>query len=109
MQTMNTSQLKLLLEGSGGKLALINTLPEAAFPATKIPDSENVPLEDENFEQRVEEIADGKIQPVVVYSANEECDASTRAAEKLTAAGFTDVWDYQGGAQAWKEAEQESA
>ena len=104
MQTLDTSQLKMLLGGSGGELALINTLPEAEFPATQIPHSDNVPLEASDFEQRVEEIAGGKFRPVVVYCGSKESDLSRRAAEKLTAAGFTDVWDYEGGAQAWKEA-----
>jgi rhodanese-related sulfurtransferase len=37
-----------------------------------------------------------------VYCANQQCDASEKAAQKLEAAGFTDVSRYTGGAAAWE-------
>ncbi len=32
------------------------------------------------------------------------CKSSTQAAQKLEAAGFSNVYDYEGGAKAWQEA-----
>jgi rhodanese-related sulfurtransferase len=104
MQTITTDQLKVLREASGGALALINTLPEDQFQATRIPGAHHVPLESSDFVERVERLAGGRTQPVVVYCASSECPSSHQAAQQLTEAGFADVWHYEGGAQAWQEA-----
>ena len=107
MQKLSTSQLRILIKGSGGKLALINTLPGMRSEETEIPHAKNIPLESHDFEDRIERIAGGKSRPVVVYSTDAECPSSARAAERLVVAGFTDVWDYEGGAKAWRQAQSE--
>jgi rhodanese-related sulfurtransferase len=84
------------------KLTLINALSPKQFELTRIPGSENVPVEDENFVERVEEYAVSKHQAVVVYGADATCDASDEAAARLEEAGFTEVYDYSGGAKAWQ-------
>ena len=104
MQHITTDQLKVLLEASRGALPLINTLPEDRFPTTKIAGAHNVPVESSDFPERVERLAEGKTQPVVVYCASRDCPAARRAAERLTDAGFSDVWYYEGGVRAWQEA-----
>jgi rhodanese-related sulfurtransferase len=103
MTPLKTADLKRLLAGSGGTAPLINTLPPEHFAKTKIPNSVNIPLESSDFIQRVEALAGNKSRTVIVYCANEECDSSKRAAAVLEDAGFSNVFEYEGGAQAWEE------
>jgi len=100
MKTITTDALKALLD-QNQDLTLVNTLGAESFETTKIPGAVNVPLGDSEFASHVERIAGGRDQPVVVYCANQQCDASEKAAEKLEAAGFKDVSRYTGGAAAW--------
>ena len=62
-----------------------------------------MPLEGGDFPQRVENNVGGKDQPVVVYCASHECDSSTKAAQELESAGFSNVYDFEGGAKEWEE------
>jgi rhodanese-related sulfurtransferase len=101
MKTISTSELKALKD-QNGELTLVNTLGAEAFEKTKIPGAINVPLDSGAFAARVEQEAGGKDQPVVVYCANDRCNSSEQAAEKLESAGFTDVRRYTGGAAAWQ-------
>ncbi len=45
-----------------------------------------------------------KDDQIVVYCADRDCKASPRAAEKLDAFGFTNVFDYEAGKKDWIEA-----
>ena len=106
MKTITTDELKAASATTAG-VTLINTLGAEAFEKTKIPGAINVPLESSDFAARVEEEAGGKDKPVVVYCANQQCNSSEHAAQKLEAAGFTAVSRYTGGAAAWnKEVEE---
>jgi rhodanese-related sulfurtransferase len=102
MKTITTDDLKAL-QGQNGDLTLVNTLAAEAFEQTVIPGAINVPLESNDFVACVEREAGGKNTPVVVYCASQKCDASEKAAQKLEAAGFTDVSRYTGGAAAWQQ------
>lgn len=104
MKTIDTSQLKEMKQRNGG-LVLVNVLPKEQFDKEHIPDSQNVPVAAEDFEQQIGQLAGGKDEPVVVYCASEECDASPTAAKKLDAEGFTAVYDYEAGMRGWKQAE----
>ncbi len=44
------------------------------------------------------------MEPVVVYGSSEKSQASLTAAQKLTAAGFSQVFDFRGGLTEWKAA-----
>jgi rhodanese-related sulfurtransferase len=106
MKTISTDELKALKD-QNAELTLVNTLGGEAFEKTKIPGAINVPLQSGDFAARVEQEAGGKDKPVVVYCANQQCNSSETAAQKLEAAGFTAVSRYTGGAAAWnKEAEE---
>ena len=105
MHQISTEQL-LRMREKQDDLPLINVLTEDEFRQQQIPGSENIPINDKNFLQRVEETAGGRDRPVVVYCADEECKASTNAARQLEKAGFKDVNDYAGGMKAWEEAGQ---
>lgn len=85
-------------------LTVVNVLPEEQFRHRHIPQSDNIPISEAGFADKVAEKAGGRDQPVVVYCANEECDASEKAAKRLDQAGFAEVYDFTGGMDAWLEA-----
>ncbi len=103
MQTLTRDDLKRMNETEHEDFVLINVLKPEAFRDKHIRTSVNVPVDDDDFEQQVERIAGGKDRKIVIYCANFECNASRRAAEKLEAAGFTQVYDYEGGTRDWLE------
>jgi rhodanese-related sulfurtransferase len=107
MKTISTEDLKAR-KGQNGDLTLVNTLAADAFEKTALPGAVNVPLESDDFAARVEKEAGGKNKPVVVYCASEQCNSSEKAARKLEAAGFTDVFRYTGGAAAWQQESEEA-
>ena len=102
MKTISTDQLKAMQADRRGVL-LINTLDQSQFEFSRILDALNVPESGDEFVERIEQIAGSKKRAIVVYCASSECHSSTRAAEKLDAAGFQEVYDYVGGAKAWKQ------
>lgn len=103
MKTIDTPELQKMLK-TDKEFAFINVLGEEAFRKKHIPGSDNIPVSDESFTQKVEDLVDGdKSKTVVVYCANTECTASPTAARKLDEAGFEDVLDYEKGMQGWEE------
>ena len=108
MHTITAQDLEQM-QARGEKFALINTLSPEDFVTTKIPGSQNIPQDSDDFVKRVEAAAGGKDQPVVVYCASEQCHSSTKGGEKLEAAGFSNVTDFEGGAKEWKAAGQQLA
>lgn len=108
MNTISAKQLEEMQQREG-EFLLVNTLDEQDFPATHIPDSVNIPQSQDEFAERVEREAGGRDKKVVVYCASEQCHSSTQAAEKLEAAGFSHVYDFEAGAEGWKQAGHELA
>ena len=80
---------------------LINVLSDAEFDQAHIPGSYNIPLDDPDFEERVEELVGNLARKVVLYSEGPEDEASMLAAERLEKVGFSDVADYEGGLEEW--------
>ncbi|MDX1757520.1 MAG: rhodanese-like domain-containing protein [Marinobacter sp.] len=108
MKAITRDELKRMNEEQHRDFVLVNVLPREQFNERHIRTSINVPLTDDNFTQEVETVAGDKHREVVVYCANFQCDASAKAAEKLEAAGFDHVFDYEGGTQDWFEQKQAS-
>jgi len=106
MQTLTTEQLDELRDRHAD-LVIINVLPAETYEKAHIPGSENIPLKDDDFLERAERALGDKDKPIVVYCANEQCDASPKAARKLEEAGFSEVYDYEGGTEAWRDAGRE--
>jgi rhodanese-related sulfurtransferase len=103
MKAIDAKELKKLM-GKQPHPPLVNTLPRDSFEKTHIPESVNIPEDQDDFVQRVEVAAGGRDQPVIVYCASRECDSSEHAAEKLEQAGFSQVYDFESGAKGWQEA-----
>lgn len=108
MTTVTAQQVKQMRDKNEDFL-LINTLNEESFPKTEIPGSINIPQAAADFVQKVEEEAGDKDKKIVVYCANKQCDSSPTAAKKLEAAGFTNVYDFEAGAEGWQEAGEQLA
>lgn len=102
MKTITARELRKMREANE-PFTLVNTLSGEDFAKTKIPGAVNVPQEDADFAQRVEKHAGGKDQPVVVYCASIRCNSSSNGAEKLDQAGFTEVYDFEEGAEGWQQ------
>lgn len=100
MQTVDARQLDEM-QSRGEDFVLINVLPEEPFHEQHIPGSHNIPVEREDFEQQVEQLAGSKDRKIVVYCANPACTASPTAASQLEDVGFTDVVHFPGGMQEW--------
>jgi rhodanese-related sulfurtransferase len=102
---MNTIDAKTLgqWQSGGRSFLLLNVLSADAFAKDRIPGSVNVPVDSTDFAARVERLAGDKSRAIVTYCASFECDASTRAARQLIAAGFQDVTDFKGGMKEWNE------
>jgi len=99
MKTITRDDLKKKMD-AGEKFKLIDVLSAQHFSEEHLPRAINIPLGE--IEARAEELE--KDEEIVVYCASFECTASTAAAEKLEALGFTNVLDYEGGIKDWKEA-----
>lgn len=102
MEKLSTEAFKEMLD-RGDKFTLINVLDPDDFRNEHIPDSLNIPVSSQQFEEKVEQRIGGKHERVVVYCASSECTASWDAAEKLNEAGFTKVYEYDEGMKGWKE------
>jgi len=104
MKKITTSDLARQLDGPDD-FVLINVLPRASFEKQHIQGSQNVPVDDRNFTDRVVKMVGGdKNQNVIVYCANKSCDASLKAVRRLEQAGFSNVVDYEAGMEAWQAA-----
>ena len=103
MRTLKTGEMKEILK-KPDRPPVINVLPAESHQEKHIPGSENVPVDQEQFVQSVEQKVGGKDEPVILYCASTQCDASPRAARKLEAAGFSRVMDYEEGVAGWEEA-----
>lgn len=101
MKTISIDQLKQWKTEQKDFL-LINVLDPEAFGREHALASKNVPLSRDDFEATVMRMAGTKDRPVVVYCASTDCDASAKAAKRLDAAGFKNVYDFEGGLKAWK-------
>src|SRR5262245_49483444 len=77
---------------------LLDVLPHSIYQQEHLPAARSVPLE--TF--RVDDVKDfARDQPIIVYCFDQHCDLSSRAAARLEAEGFTEVYDLIGGRARW--------
>lgn len=100
LTTISADDLKNALESEHPPV-VINVLDREAHEARHIPGSINVPNDDI---QRVETLVPNKDDPIVVYCANADCDASPTAAQALEEMGYTNVIDFENGYAGWRQA-----
>ncbi len=103
MQPISRPELSAKL--AEGKVdALVEVLPQNSFDEFHLPGVINVPVGDDDFPDRIQDAVPEKDETVVFYCHDTECPASAKAAEKMEALGYTDVFDYEAGKMDWKEA-----
>ena len=102
MKTINASQLNDIMEREDDWV-LLDVLPKQQYEKEHIPGAHNVPLDEDNFVERVRGVTESEEDQVVVYCANDACELSPTAARRLEDAGFANVLDFEGGVEAWKD------
>ena len=80
---------------------LVDVLSRDHYEKEHIKGAISLPVDE--IENRAQEILTDKDELIVVYCANFNCQASTRAAEKLQALGYKHVLDYKGGIEDYKQ------
>ena len=103
MRKLNTRQVKRLLE-SDEDMLLVNVGDRDAFAVEHIAGSENIPIAPPGFTLDVIASVPDRNKRIVVYCNNGDSNASEIAARQLEEAGYADVWEYDGGMSAWREA-----
>lgn len=102
MKTLKREKLKEMLD-KNHPFVLINVLNKKQFEKEHIPGSINVPF-DNKFEKYAKEKLLDKNEKIVVYCASFDCHASPNAAKKLEEMNYTDIYDFEGGMNDWKDA-----
>ena len=77
---------------------LLDVLPRPIYEQEHLPGATSLPLETFAVDQ-VDHL--DRRRPVVVYCFDQHCDLSSRAAARLEAEGFTEVFDLIGGRATW--------
>ena len=93
--TLDTTRLM-----NSGNALVLDIRDNAEFNGGRIPKSKNIPLAE--IDKRIDEIARFKDKPVIIA-----CKGGNRAGaavKALKAAGFTDVYQLEGGFGAWQQA-----
>lgn len=105
MKILSCSDLKQMLEDQQDFM-LLNVLSETSFRKAHIPNSQNIPVSEAGFVERVENVLRGKDKdyPIVTYCAGIHCNASKDAANLLIEADHTNVSAFEGGMEEWLEA-----
>lgn len=102
-RTITTSALQQRLQD--GEIAHFwNVLTDDYFTGEMIPGSRRVRVSE--VVREVRKLGLGEDEEIVVYCSGPACPQSTAAAEKLAALGFRNVFEYENGLEAWKEAGQ---
>lgn len=82
---------------------IVDVLAPEDYTEYHIPGAINVPL-DEQFEEEISTAVPDKDKTVIVYCMSADCDASSKAAQRLESLGYSHVLDYESGKQDWKRA-----
>lgn len=86
---------------SGQKFKLVDVLDKEHFQKEHIKGAISLPVNE--IEKKAATMLN-KSETIVVYCASFNCQASTKACEKLLSLGYKNVLDYKGGLKDYKEA-----
>ena len=101
MQTIDRETLQRKIEDSD--VTVVETLGKEYFRKFHLPGAINVPLDDD-FDKKIEQAVPDKEQAVVVYCFDADCQSSVKAANRMEDLGYQNVYYYEEGKTAWKEA-----
>src|SRR6516165_6879241 len=85
---------------------VVDVLPNEDYEAAHLPGARNACVFKVTFLDDMKQLAPDRSKPVVLYGASSRDFASATGAEKLLAAGYTQVAAYQGGLEDWRSAGQ---
>ena len=102
-ELIQTAQLRTQLASTNPPL-LIDVRLEEDFEAAHIPEAINNCVYEVAFRERLASIAPQRTWPIVVYGAYSGSYEARIAAEKLSKAGYTTVYEYRDGFAAWEAA-----
>ena len=83
---------------------LIDVLSQASYEGRHLPNAKHVSANEDDFMEKVANLVSNKEKTVVVYCSSFSCQLSPRAASKLVEAGYTNVYDFEGGLADWQDA-----
>jgi polyisoprenoid-binding protein YceI len=100
---MTAHELQTLLAYANAPL-LVQVLPDEVFAARRIPGSKQACAYEVAFFDQIAALTTDQACAIIVYGAGSGSLDAKVAAEKLTAAGFTNVTAFDGGLDAWSAA-----
>lgn len=103
MRTITRDHLKRRIE-SGDDLTVVDVLDSSDFEEDHLPGALSAPIHADSFDDDIRRLVPDLDAEVVVYCASSECDASEKAAARMIELGYTNVIDYEGGKEDWKQA-----
>jgi rhodanese-related sulfurtransferase len=101
-QEITKEELKKWMD-EGRDFVLIDTLGPESYKKHHLPGAKMIDAHEVDFVERVKAAVADRETPIVVYCASFECQLSPHAAKMLADAGFSRVYDYEGGIADWKE------
>ena len=82
---------------------LLHVLPEESYNRKHLPGAQRATVYEVSFLDQVRAIVTDPNRSIVVYGAGFKSKEASVAADKLVRAGFTDIWEFAGGLEAWRE------
>jgi rhodanese-related sulfurtransferase len=104
MQVLTLDQFMEMWE-THPNMPVIDVLSHESYEEQHIPNTQNVPVTLDLFENIVLRRVGERTNPLVLYCAGPGCTASKKAANILERAGFDQVYVFEGGLQEWVEAD----
>lgn len=89
-------------QAEGRDIALVDTLPPAAFAREHIPGALHI-MSDDILAEAPARLPD-RARAVVVYCASVNCKRAGLSAERLERLGYASVYHFVGGKREWREA-----
>src|SRR5271165_6103122 len=81
---------------------LLHVLPEESYSREHLPGAQRATVYEVSFLDQVHEIVTDPNRSIVVYGAGPESKEASVAGDKLLRAGFTNIWEFAGGLEAWR-------
>lgn len=100
VKTISRDELMKMI-GQKREFKLVDVLSGDSYRNQHIKGAISIPLDE--IEKDAPKLLN-KDETIVTYCASFDCQASTKAAEKLMSMGYKDVLDYKGGLKDYKEA-----
>ena len=101
VKTISREKLKGKLD-RGEDVVLVETLGSVYYEDAHLPGAINIPHTE--VDELAPSLLPDKAAQVVVYCSNRACQNSPKAARRLEALGYGNVYDYEEGKQGWIEA-----